>query len=119
MGWRFNAAALRTMKQENDKPLSDLLGQWKLAESLPPRFQESVWRRIAQAKTKVSLWEIFAARLETLFRHPALATSFVGLLLFIGLTTGHWQAHDKMEQAQAHWSTLYVQSVDPYQTPRH
>jgi hypothetical protein len=111
------------MKQENssknDKPLSDLLGQWKVAEPLPPRFQENVWLRIAQVEARVSLWKNVASRIEAMFRHPVLATSYVALLLLIGVTTGHWQAHDKTEQAQAQWSALYVQSIDPYQAPRH
>ena len=113
------------MKQENpsenDKLLSDLLGQWKVAEPLPPRFQENVWQRIAQveARVSVSLWKNFACQIEAMFRHPVLATSYVALLLLIGVTTGHWQAHDKTEQAQAQWSALYVQSIDPYQAPRH
>jgi hypothetical protein len=123
-GRRFRAAAFCTMKQKNsfeknDQPLSELLGQWKFDAPLPPRFRESVWRRIAQAEAKASRWQSFTSWIEAMFKRPALATSYVAVLFFVGLTTGYWQAHDKTAHEQSQGRTLYVQSVDPYQVPRH
>jgi hypothetical protein len=55
---------------------------------------------------------------ESTFNRPALAVSYVALLLFVGLTTGYLRVQDKTAQAEARWRTAYVQSVDPYQVPR-
>jgi hypothetical protein len=103
---------------ENDQPLSELLHQWKVDAPLPPRFGESVWRQIARAEVKASRWQIFTGWIEAAFRHPTLVTSYVTVLLFIGLTTGYWQAHDKTAHEQSQERISYVQSVDPYQVPR-
>lgn len=105
---------------KNDEALSKLLREWRPEMSLPPRFQEQVWRRIerAEATVKLTFWQALARQVEAAFRRPALAVSYVTMLLFVGLTAGYWQAQDKAAQAQASWRTAYVQSVDPYQAPR-
>ena len=121
-GWRFNTAAFNAVKQKdssNDQPLSDVLRQWKVDATLPPRFQEAVWRRITSTEAKPAWWHSITSRIEAAFKKPALAVSYVAILLLIGTTAGHRQAHDKSVQSQAHWSALYVQTVDPYQAPRH
>lgn len=121
---KWVAAALIYMKSnqypKNDEPLSKLLREWRPEISLPPRFQEQVWRRIerAEANAKLTFWQVFTRQVEAAFRRPALAVSYVTVLLFVGLTAGYWQAQDKSAQAQAQWRTAYVQSVDPYQAPR-
>lgn len=110
------------MKQlaENDEPLRQLLREWVVDITLPPRFQEQVWRRIAhrEEEAKPSLREAFVHWLETTFNRPALAVSYVAVLLIAGLTTGYMQAQDKSARAESQWRSLYVQSVDPYQAPR-
>lgn len=103
---------------ENDKRLRALLREWKVDCALPPRFQENVWHRIALGQAKAGAWQNFTIWLDATFRRPALAISFVAVLLFIGLTTGFRQGQDKTAQAQSHWRALYVQSVDPYQEHR-
>lgn len=105
---------------ENDERLHAVLREWKPDVSLPPRFQEQVWRRIsrAEAQPAPSLGQIFARWMESTFTRPALAASYVTLLLLIGLTTGYVRAQDKSAQAQSQWRAMYVQSVDPYQAPR-
>jgi hypothetical protein len=105
--------------EENDPPLTDLLDQWKVETTLPPRFQENVWRRIAQQEAKASLRPSFISWIEVAFKRPALVTSYVTMLLFAGLAGGYWQAHDKVAKVESHDRSLYVQSVDPYQVPRH
>jgi hypothetical protein len=104
--------------KKNDPPLNGLLNQWKIESPLPPRFQDNVWRRIAQAEVKASHWQSFTAWIEMAFKRPALVTSYVAVLLFTGLTAGYWQAHDRMAHEKLQGRTLYVQSVDPYQRPR-
>jgi len=105
---------------EKDKALSALLRAWKPDASLPPRFQEAVWNRIscAEAAPTFSLWQALASRIETALRRPALAFSYVTVLLFAGLGVGYWQGEGKTAQAASEWRARYVQTVDPYQMPR-
>ena len=109
-----------TLENEDDAKLSALLHEWKVDVSLPPRFHEGVWRRIEreQAHPQVNLWHVITHWVESTFRRPALAVSYVAALLFIGLTTGYFQAQDTAAREGARWRTAYVQSVDPYQVPR-
>ena len=110
------------MKNElnEEKRLSELLREWKVGSSLPARFQEQVWNRIARAqKLKPGInWAALARWIEGEFARPALAVSYVALLLAAGLVAGFWQAHSKTAQGDAEWRTRYVQMVDPYQMPR-
>ena len=103
----------------NDELVSQTLREWKVTASLPPRFQEQVWRRIARAEVRSrSIWQMFAQWVGTTFSRPAVAASYVGLLLFVGLSTGYWQAQGKSAQAESQGRMLYVQSVDPFEAPR-
>lgn len=104
----------------NDERLRTALHEWRVDVSLPPRFQEQVWRRLSSAATQAgpNLRQGFARWVENTFSRPALAVSYVTVLLFIGLTTGYVRAQDKSAQLQSQWREMYVQSVDPYQTPR-
>lgn len=103
-----------------DEALSKALKEWRTDASLPPRFQEQVWQRIALAESKTTRnwWQVLIGRAESMFVRPALAVSYVAILLFLGLATGYWHADQKTARAESHWRTLYVQSVDPYQMPR-
>ena len=104
---------------QKDKALSKLLHTWKPDAQLPPRFQESVWHRIAAAETRrPALWQTLAAWIETSLSRPALAVSYVAVLLFAGLGAGYWHAEGRTAQAQSEWRTRYVQTVDPYRMPR-
>ena len=109
----------KNSSEENDPPLKGVLGHWKVDATLPPRFQENVWRRIAQREASASPRQSFLSWIEAAFKRPALVTSYMTVLLFIGLTTGYVQAHDKTAHELSQEHTLYVQSVDPYQVPRH
>ena len=105
---------------ENDQQLSDLLQEWKSHTSLPPRFQERVWKQIerAEAPKPQSSLATLVQWIDATFRRPALATAYVAVLLFVGLGAGYWQAQGKSAQAESKLRALYVQSVDPYQVPR-
>jgi hypothetical protein len=109
----------KNSSEENDPPLKGVLGHWKVDATLPPRFQENVWRRIAQQEASASPRRSFISWIEAAFKRPVLVTSYVTVLLLIGLTTGYRQAQDKTVREQSQERTLYVQSVDPYQAPRH
>ncbi len=105
---------------EKDKALSKLLQTWKPDAPLPPRFQEAVWNRIASAESSRApgLWQLMTAWVEKTLTRPALAVSYVAVLLFAGLGAGYWQAGGKTTQSAAEMRTRYVQAVDPYQMPR-
>jgi type VI protein secretion system component VasK len=105
---------------ESDEKLSELLREWRPKMSLPPRFQERVWRRIerTEANAQLTFRQVVTHRVEAAFNRPSLAVSYVAVLLFVGLISGYWQAQGQSARAQAKLRTAYVQSVDPYQAPR-
>jgi hypothetical protein len=93
----------------NDTKLSVLLRSARATPSLPPRFQQNVWRRIgdAEAPAKTESW---LDALATLILRPrfavAAATALVLAGVFMGAMAG---AHDARHDAQ----TRYVASVAP------
>ena len=94
-----------------------VLHDWKVATPLPPRFSEGVWQRIerAQAEVKPSLIDALRAWLADVMPRPAVAFSYITILLMIGIVTGQWQARVKAGQLHSDLSQRYVQTVDPYQ----
>jgi hypothetical protein len=103
-----------------EEKLSKLLGTWKLDAQLPPRFQEAVWQRIkrAEATAKAPFWEGLFASIQAALARPALATAYVGVLLFAGVGAGYWQAENLSAQVKVDLQARYVRTVDPYQMPR-
>lgn len=116
----------QTMKAEvltdDDARLSTLLRECKSVAMLPPRFQEGVWRRIArneeQPSVLSSLRSWFARWINTLLPRPALAVSYVAILLVVGASAGWAQARQEKARVSDAMSLRYVQSVDPYQAAR-
>jgi hypothetical protein len=105
---------------EEDARLSTLLNEWKPDSALPPRFQEEVWRRIAHENTAVNVpwWSKLWRSLDAAFRRPAMAVSYVAVLLMVGIGAGLWQAREKASQVDHILEARYLQSVDPYQKAR-
>ena len=103
-----------------DEALSKLLRTWKPEAQLPPRFQEAVWSRIrgAEAARTLSLPQAITAWLEKALSRPALAVSYVAVLLFTGAGAGYWHGEGKTAHAASELRIRYVQTVDPYQMPR-
>lgn len=105
---------------ENDVRLRALLQEWKPEASLPPRFQEQVWRRIERTETapapSISLATVFAHWITHLLPKPALATAYVAALLAIGASVGWSQARQETARVTGELSARYAQAVDPYQT---
>ena len=68
------------MKPENpipsDEQLRQNLQQWKVKATLPPRFQEGVWRRIEHDEARVPAWKLLFQRLNAALARPALATGY-------------------------------------------
>ena len=105
---------------EKDEALSRLLKTWKTEAPLPPRFQDAVWHRIqsAEAARPQSLLQTITVWVDRTFNRPALAVSYVAVLLVAGIGAGYWHAEGKTAQAQFEWRARYVQTMDPYQMPR-
>jgi hypothetical protein len=105
---------------ENDAPLRALLKEWKQEASLPPRFQEQVWRRIERAQSPAvpSVWAIIAHWVGTMLPRPALATAYVAVLLAVGVTAGWAQARQETARVRDELGQRYVRVLDPYQAPR-
>src|SRR5262245_5335671 len=107
----------------DDGRLNQLLHEWKVDSSLPPRFSEQVWRRIERQQeldapaagplANLQMW-IAAA-----FARPSVVVSYATVLLVAGMLAGFWQAHITSRQTTEALSARYVQRVDPYQTPHH
>src|SRR5450759_4472875 len=97
--------------KNEDPQLRSVLRQWQVNETLPPRFQERVWKRIEAAELPVRETKSWFA---ALFLRPAFATVAATLLLLAGFTTGYLRAnHDaaRMDEQLAH---RYVFSMNPY-----
>ncbi len=104
----------------DDETLRASLREWKENSPLPPRFQEGVWRRIERAETKETAPRLnFLKSIEILFVRPVFAMSYVAILLAVGMGAGFWQVERKSAKVESTLERLYVQSVDPYQAPRH
>jgi anti-sigma-K factor RskA len=104
----------------HDDALRNVLTEWRTDASLPPRFQEAVWRRIEQAErtpattSTPSVWAVVANWIETVLPRPAIAASCLVVLLAIGAATGWAQARHKTNRVGDQLSVSYIRSVDPY-----
>lgn len=111
------------MNEPNDKDpaLKKVLTTWKVSASLPPRFQEQVWNRIARAELtpKAPVWVFGMEWLDKTLPRPAIAASYVTVLVLTGLLAGLWQAGEQTARLDNELGLRYVQTVDPYQAPRH
>ena len=106
---------------EDESRLREVLREWRVDASLPPRFQERVWRRIEgrEAQPASSLWAQWFNPIAAALARPRLAVSYVTVLLAAGLLAGYWQAQVTKVRAAETLSARYVQMLDPYQMPRH
>ena len=102
----------------NDDTLNNALSEWQVTTRLPPRFRQQVWQRIEARAAIPSAWELLRQWFETTFAKPAVAVSYVAVLVLVGLTAGFKQAQVKTAHLETTLGARYVQSVDPYQAPR-
>ena len=104
----------------HDEALRKVLKEWRTDTALPPRFQEEVWRRIERAQTPVALsaWAVMIHRIGVVLPRPALAASYVAVLLAIGVTVGWAQARQETARVKDELGQRYVRVLDPYQAPR-
>ena len=105
----------------HDEALRKLLKEWRTEDApLPPGFQEAVWRRVerAQSPATPSVWAAIADWIRTMLPRPALAASYVAILLFIGVSAGWTQARQETARVKGELGERYIRMLDPYQTPR-
>ena len=102
---------------EDDRRLSEALREWKVDASLPLRFREQVWRRIEQPEKEAmpGVWVALRHWIEMTLSRPALAVSYVAVLLAVGAGIGWTEAQSETKRADAALGMRYVQSIDPYQ----
>jgi len=116
---KYECEMIVERNEQKDEQLSAALREWKVDAPPPPSFQERVWQRIAAGEKPVAppFWSELTGWLEAVFSRPALAVSYMAILLAIGVTTGLLRVEDKRSAAESEWRTRYVQSVDPYLMP--
>ena len=105
--------------KNNDEVLGRVLKEWSITAPLPPRFQDAVWHRIERAERQTFSWRTVLERLTTALARPALASSYVAVLVLAGLLAGYWEAKFVHAHAEAQLSARYVQLVDPYRSLAH
>ena len=71
----------------DDAPLNALLRQARVSPSLPPRFQQNVWRRIEDADAPVKS-ESWLDSLVALILRPRFAVTATAVLLLAGVSAG-------------------------------
>ena len=108
---------------KHDDALRKLLKEWRTDASLARRFQESVWQRIehaeqAEAPAAPSVWTGIAQWISTMLPRPALAISYVAVLLAVGVTAGWAQARQESARVRDELGLRYVRVLDPYLAPR-
>jgi hypothetical protein len=93
----------------NDAKLGALLRESRVSPSLPPRFQENVWRRIedAESPVKSASW---LDGLAALILRPRLAFATVAVLMLAGVLLG---SHDGVQTARHDAQARYLATVAP------
>jgi hypothetical protein len=95
-----------------DERLRSLLRESRAAPPLPPRFQESVWRRIESGEVPrdVRILEQWLDSVAAWVLRPRLALAGVAAMLLIGIAIGALQADRAAEDIAKH---RYVAAVSP------
>ena len=108
-----------TDSDHHDEPLCKVLRGWRIDAALPPRFQEDVWHRIERGpgSTPTSLRAIIAHWIGSLLPRPALAVSYVTVLVAVGVTAGWAQSHHETARVKDDLGQRYVRVLDPYLAP--
>lgn len=108
---------MKEQPELNNEPLRTLLREARPAPQLPPRFQESVWRRLekedAAPITKPAPFGWLQRWTERLFL-PRFALASLALLLVAGGLTGFVSSADRVkQQAKQQAQERYLSAVAP------
>ena len=100
----------------NPDPLNRILRDWKVTIPLPPGFREQVWSRIARSEqARPSISTLIQYWIGTVLPRPALAVSYVAILLVIGVTAGWAEGRQGSARMRNELGQRYVNVLDPYQ----
>ena len=105
------------MKKENFNPaeakLGTLLRESRATPTLPPRFQQNVWRRIEDADAPTSAGQniTWLEALAALMLRPRFAYATVAVLMLGGISLG---AYHGAQTARHDAEIRYVTSVAPH-----
>lgn len=107
---------MNSKMEPGDEQLSEALRSWKVTSPLPPRFNEGVWRRIAQEETQVQpgIWAQMVSRISGALMQPRVAWAYAAVLLALGATAGGFTAQMQSSRTEANLGSRYVQLIDPY-----
>ena len=109
------------MKSElPDDGLGKVLREWRVQAELPPRFQESVWKRIERGESPAPapFWSVIAQWFATVLPRPAVALAYVAVVVALGATAGWAQARQESAQVRDQLGERYIHVLDPYAAPR-
>jgi len=106
-------------ERQDDPHLRKLLHAWKVDETLPARFEERVWRRLSlePAAGTTTIWTNAVAWISQALARPALAASYLAVLLAAGLAAGYWHARVDNAHVAHQLGSRYVRLLDSYETP--
>jgi hypothetical protein len=112
-GQRKISAAFQLMKENlnsDDAKLGAILREARMSPSLPPRFQQNVWRRIedAEAPARPASW---LDALAGLVMRPRFALAAAAVLLMAGIMAGTFEGR---QVAQRDAQMNYLASVAPH-----
>ncbi len=100
---------MNTNTNPDDAKLSALLRQSRVSPSLPPRFQEDVWRRIEDSEAPLKS-ETWLDALAALVLRPRFALVAATVLVMAGALLGAREG-DRMAQTDA--QAQYIAAVAP------
>ena len=105
-------------EHQDDPQLRKLLQSWKVEQTLPPRFEDRVWRRISlePAASPSTLWTAFLNRVTLAFARPALAASYFAVLIAAGVAAGYWHARLDNAHVARQLGSRYVRLMDSYES---
>jgi hypothetical protein len=105
------------LPNDPDKLFNRALREWEIKEPLPPRFGERVWQRIAreEAHAPAGFSALLSNWIAQALARPALAVSYVTVLLMAGLLAGYWHAQTEKARTLESLSARYVQMINPYE----
>jgi hypothetical protein len=102
------------MKSNNTEPddarLGALLREARTTPTLPPRFQESVWRRIEHSDESKTYSPSWLDALATWILRPQLAFALAAVLVLMGVGLG-WNSGERLARSEA--QARYVAAVAP------
>ena len=97
--------------KSDEERLSGLLREVRATPSLPPRFQENVWRRIEGAERReVSVAGTWLEWVTSWILRPQLALVTAGVLVLAGIGFG-WSSGEQLARQDA--QARYVAAVAP------